>query len=459
MSRGSVVALCPPLTRRVALGVAHRVRVVAHRDDPAGRSGERELQRDGRAVDGDAIRAHSNGLEDAVHREPEAQHGASAVGTSSAPKVSLSVVPFTAADSTTCATAFVSPGLEGDRRRHRVRELPARLRTHCARRPAASLSRSASDCGHTVMIHRWFCPCRRAPGPPSIRYQTRTPRQNAPSCPRARPQPHPTTAPDVPHPALHPRCRDAPLPSPEVDVAPRASLDRTAVSAVKRIAALTTGPAPDASTAASAAGTSAYGSDSTNTARNPWINCGLCQDAPGTPTITPTRDRCPRLAAVVTRGACGRGGHARTECPPLRTPAPKPNNSARLKRSSSAHEQAIKATPNGRKPLPHVTVDVPQRTQAGAVRLPEGRGPVRNLARTVGGRLPLDQSHLDGPPASTSTGYTWLSRTCPRSTSCPAPTRPGRDGRSPTSPTARPQADPADLHRDRADAFHGRPRQ
>ncbi len=42
-------------------------------------------------------------------------------------------------------------------------------------------------------------------------------------------------------------------------VAPRASPDRTAVSAVKRIAALAAGPAPDASTATSAAGTSAYG--------------------------------------------------------------------------------------------------------------------------------------------------------------------------------------------------------
>ena len=42
-------------------------------------------------------------------------------------------------------------------------------------------------------------------------------------------------------------------------VAPRASPDRTAVSAVKRIAALTARPDPDASTAASAAGRSVYG--------------------------------------------------------------------------------------------------------------------------------------------------------------------------------------------------------
>ena len=41
-------------------------------------------------------------------------------------------------------------------------------------------------------------------------------------------------------------------------VAPRASPDRTAVSAVKLIAALTTGLAPDASTASSAAGTCAF---------------------------------------------------------------------------------------------------------------------------------------------------------------------------------------------------------
>ena len=64
------------------------------------------------------------------------------------------------------------------------------------------------------------------------------------------------------------------------------------------------------------------GSDSTNTAKHPRIHWGFCQDAPGTPTIPPTRDRRPPPGAVVTEGRAGRAGHARTERPPLRHQPP-----------------------------------------------------------------------------------------------------------------------------------------
>ena len=44
-------------------------------------------------------------------------------------------------------------------------------------------------------------------------------------------------------------------------------------------------------------------------------------------------------------------------------------------------------------PIPRIR----QRAEAGAVRLPGGRGPDRDLAGTAGGRLPLGQPHLGDP--------------------------------------------------------------
>ena len=51
-----------------------------------------------------------------------------------------------------------------------------------------------------------------------------------------------------------------------------------------------------------AAALSSFCSDSTNTAKNPWIHWGSCQNAPGTPTITPTRDRRPGAPSLSPGG-------------------------------------------------------------------------------------------------------------------------------------------------------------
>ena len=71
-----------------------------------------------------------------------------------------------------------------------------------------------------------------------------------------------------------------------------------------------------------------YGNDSANTAKNPRIHWGFCQDASGTPTIPPTRDRRPRPGPLSpegrrARGRAGRVDHATTERPPLRHQPPK----------------------------------------------------------------------------------------------------------------------------------------
>ena len=89
-------------------------------------------------------------------------------------------------------------------------------------------------------------------------------------------------------------------------------------------------------------------------------------------------------------------------------------------------------------PLPHPGNR--QRTEVGAVRLPEGRGPDRDLARTAGGRLPLDQPHL-GDPRHQLPRLHVAFPDLPRSTPCPAPTptRPhvvDSRRRPPTAPTS-----------------------
>ncbi len=61
-------------------------------------------------------------------------------------------------------------------------------------------------------------------------------------------------------------------------------------------------PSASASVTPGGRRTGRQGSDSTNTAINPRIHWGFCQDAPGTPTNPPTRDRRPRPGAVVTGG-------------------------------------------------------------------------------------------------------------------------------------------------------------
>ncbi len=104
--------------------------------------------------------------------------------------------------------------------------------------------------------------------------------------------------------------------------------------------------------------TSFLRSDSTNTAQNPWIHWGFCQDAPGPPTIPPTRERRPRPGVVVTGGACGPGGSRQNRT--LR----RCDTSPQAKQLRLVETLFVRPCVNhqgdahGRKQLPHVTVDV-----------------------------------------------------------------------------------------------------